>query len=233
MPRFRSIGLALSNYILQPFADDRLRQYRGRRCPVTSDVSGLGSYFLHHLGAHIFNGVLQFDLFCNSHTILGDRRSAKFLFQYYITSFRAQCNLDGIGQDIDTLFSFLLRASISKKSCFAINYFFSRYTIAKMSDSRMIRNSSPSIWISVPAYLPYNTVSPIFKVTGSSFLPGPAATTVPRYCGFRLCRIGNDDPALSSFFFTAGAGFTITLSDKGVTFNFLPIVVSIFLFLMR
>jgi hypothetical protein len=89
----------------------------------------------------------------------------------------------------------------------------------------MIRNSSPSIWISVPAYLPYSTVSPTFTVTGSSFLPGPAATTVPR-CGFSFAVSGMIIPP--AVFSSAGAGFTITLSAKGVTFNFLPIVVSIF-----
>ena len=40
------------------------------------------------------------------------------------------------------------------------------------------QESSPSIEISVPAYLPYKTVSPSFTVTGSSFLPGPAAITI-------------------------------------------------------
>src|SRR5882757_3373170 len=96
------------------------------------------------------------------------------------------------------------------------------YTIAKISDSLMIRKSFPSIWISVPAYLPYNTVSPTFTVTGSSFLPGPAATTVPR-CGFSFAVSGMMIPP--AVFSSAGAGFTITLSDKGVTLNFLPIVV--------
>jgi len=91
----------------------------------------------------------------------------------------------------------------------------------------MIRNSSPSIWISVPEYLPYNTVSPTLTVTGSSFLPGPAATTVPR-CGFSFAVSGMIIPP--AVFSSAGAGFTITLSERGVTFNFLPIVVSIFCF---
>lgn len=36
--------------------------------------------------------------------------------------------------------------------------------------------------ITVPLYLylPYNTGSPVFTVMGSSFLPGPAAITLPR-----------------------------------------------------
>jgi len=94
----------------------------------------------------------------------------------------------------------------------------------------MIRKSSPSIWISVPAYLPYRTVSPIFTVTGSSFLPGPAATTVPR-CGFSLAVSGMIMPP--AVFSSAGAGFTITLSASGVTFNFLPIVVLFYWFYLK
>src|SRR6187402_2223165 len=97
-----------------------------------------------------------------------------------------------------------------------------------MSDSLMMRKSSPSIWISVPAYLPYRTVSPIFTVTGSSFLPGPAATTVPR-CGFSFAVSGMIMPP--AVFSSAGAGFTITLSASGVTFNLLlAIVVFIYCF---
>jgi hypothetical protein len=80
-----------------------------------------------------------------------------------------------------------------------------------MSDSRMIRKSSPSIWISVPAYLPYNTVSPTFTVTGSSFLPGPAATTVPR-CGFSFAVSGMMIPP--AVFSSAGAGLKNTQSEK-------------------
>jgi hypothetical protein len=73
----------------------------------------------------------------------------------------------------------------------------------------MIRKSSPSIVISVPAYLPYSTVSPDFTVTGSSFFPGPAAMIVPR-CGFSFAVSGMIMPP--AVFSSAAAGFTITLS---------------------
>ena len=58
--------------------------------------------------------------------------------------------------------------------------------------------------ISVPAYLPYKTVSPAFTVTGSSFLPGPAAITVPR-CGFSFAVSGIIIPP--AVFSSAAAGF--------------------------
>src|SRR6476620_8788960 len=81
--------------------------------------------------------------------------------------------------------------------------------------------------ISVPAYLPYKTVSPVLTVTGSSFLPGPAAKTIPR-CGFSFAVSGIIIPP--AVFSSAAAAFTITLSCSGVTFTFLAIIVLILSF---
>src|SRR5690242_1878661 len=83
--------------------------------------------------------------------------------------------------------------------------------------------------ISVPAYLPYKTVSPFFTVTGSSFLPGPAAITVPR-CGFSFAVSGIMIPP--AVFSSAAAGFTITLSCRGITFTLLAILY-VFLVLVK
>src|SRR6478672_3526263 len=81
--------------------------------------------------------------------------------------------------------------------------------------------------ISVPAYLPYKTVSPSFTVTGSSFLPGPAAITTPR-CGFSLAVSGIMIPP--AVFSSAAAAFTITRSCNGVTFTLLAITYLIYCF---
>ena len=51
-----------------------------------------------------------------------------------------------------------------------------------MSDCFMMRYFLSSTVTSVPAYLPYRTSSPTLTSIGSSFLPGPTATTVP-CCG--------------------------------------------------
>src|SRR6185437_13472955 len=64
----------------------------------------------------------------------------------------------------------------------------------RTSSSRMIRNSSPSILISVPEYLPKSTRSPAFTSRGKTLpssldLPLPAAMTSPSW-GFSLALSG-------------------------------------------
>ncbi len=69
-----------------------------------------------------------------------------------------------------------------------------------MSDSFMIRSSSPSSLTSVPDHLPNSTRSPVFTSIGmslpaSSRPPGPTATTSPS-CGFSLAVSGMMMPPL-------------------------------------
>jgi len=60
--------------------------------------------------------------------------------------------------------------------------------------------------------LPYKTLSPTFTVTGSSFLPVPAASTTPR-CGFSFAVSGMMIPP--AVFSSAAAGLIITpLHDR-------------------
>src|SRR5581483_5950771 len=92
----------------------------------------------------------------------------------------------------------------------------------RMSSSRMIRNMSPSILISVPPYFEISTLSPFFTVKStflpSSFtLPVPRATTLPS-CGFSLAVSGIMIPP----FFTSvsSSGCTSTRSPRGLTLTF-------------
>src|SRR5690242_1179706 len=91
--------------------------------------------------------------------------------------------------------------------------------IPRMSSSRIIRNCSPSILISVPPYLEISTRSPFFTVKStffplSSTLPVPRATTLPS-CGFSLAVSGMMIPP----FFTScsSSGCTSTRSPRGLT----------------
>src|ERR1700709_2749403 len=86
-----------------------------------------------------------------------------------------------------------------------------------MSDSFMIRSSSPSSLISVPDHLPNSTLSPVLISIGislpaSSHPPGPTATTSP--CdGFSLALSGMMMPPL--VFSSGSMRLTTTRSCSG------------------
>ncbi len=90
--------------VLDAFADDRLSQQgRGGRA-VAGDVVGLGGDFFDQLGAHVFKAVFQFDFLGDGHTVIGDQRCAEFLVENDIAAFRAEGDLDGVSQLVDTSF---------------------------------------------------------------------------------------------------------------------------------
>ena len=83
------------------FANDGLGQNGGGGGAVTGFVVGAGSDFLHHLRAHVFELVSQFDFLGNRHTVFGDARCAKGLVDHDIAAFGAQGHFDSIGQNVD------------------------------------------------------------------------------------------------------------------------------------
>src|SRR5690554_219525 len=95
-------GVHASGNGFQAFVYDGLGQNSCSGGTVTGHIVGLGSYFLHHLRAHVLELVFQFDFLGNGNTVFSDGRSAKGLVQNHVTAFRAQSYLDRIGQDIYT-----------------------------------------------------------------------------------------------------------------------------------
>src|SRR5207249_9264612 len=55
------------------------RSYRRGGRAVPCDIGGLGRHFLHHLGAHVLDRILELDLLRDGDPILGDRRVPKLL----------------------------------------------------------------------------------------------------------------------------------------------------------
>ena len=49
--------------VLQPFAEDGLREDGCSGGAVSSDIAGFGGDFFHHLRAHVFVRVFEFDFF--------------------------------------------------------------------------------------------------------------------------------------------------------------------------
>src|SRR5215472_8906964 len=74
---------------------------------------------------------------------------------------------------------------------------FGHTTTPIMSDSFMIRSSSPSSLTSVPDHLPNNTRSPAFTPIGTSL---PFSSRPPALLRFLFDSVGNDDAALGFFF---------------------------------
>src|SRR5882762_7730225 len=195
---------------LQASADDRLREHGGGGGAVAGLVGGVGSDFLHHLRAHVLELVLQFDLFRDRDAVLGDGRGAEALVEHGIAALGTQRHLDGIRQNIHTLehalpgvvaeayvFSCHMLIPLKLNLLLKVNGSGEAYlpsTTAMTSSSRMTTSSSPSIFTSVPLYLPKRILSPTFKSSGrispfSKILPLPTATTFPKM-GFSVAVSG-------------------------------------------
>jgi len=86
--------------VLHALADNRLGQHGGSGGAVAGDVGGLGGDFLDHLGAHVLELVLQFDFLGDRHAVLGDGRRAEGALEHDVAAFRAEGDLDGVGEDV-------------------------------------------------------------------------------------------------------------------------------------
>ena len=86
---------------LHAFAVDGLRQNGGGGGAIASDVGSLRSHFTHHLGAHVFQGVFEFDFFGYGDAVLGDGRRTEFLFNHNIAALGAESHLHGVGQNVN------------------------------------------------------------------------------------------------------------------------------------
>ena len=82
----------------QPFPEDRFGQHGGRGGAVAGDVVGLAGGFLDQLGAQVFEGVVQFDVFGHGHAVFGHLRRAPALVQHGVAAAGAQRAAYGPGQ---------------------------------------------------------------------------------------------------------------------------------------
>ena len=87
--------------VLRAFAIDRLRQHRGRRRAVAGDVGRLARDFLHHLGAHVLERILQVDFLRDRDAVLGDRRRAELLVEDDVAPLGPERHLHRIRQAVD------------------------------------------------------------------------------------------------------------------------------------
>src|SRR5581483_6795440 len=88
----------------------------GGRAVIGND-RGLGSNFAHHLGAHVFERLLEFDLLGDGHTVLGDRGCAEFLVNDHVPALGPERDRNCVGELIDA-------AQDRLTGIFAVNYLF-------------------------------------------------------------------------------------------------------------
>ena len=86
---------------LLAFVEDGLGQNGRGGGAVAGGVGGLGSDFLHELGAHVLELVLQFDFLRNRHAVLGDGGGAKALVDDHVTTLGAEGDFDRVGKRVD------------------------------------------------------------------------------------------------------------------------------------
>src|SRR5579864_2207435 len=86
---------------LHAFAIDCLGENGRGGGAVAGHVGGLGSDFLHHLRAHVFERVFQFDFFCDGDAVLGDGRRTEFLVDHDVAALGTERDLDGVSEHVD------------------------------------------------------------------------------------------------------------------------------------
>ncbi len=161
---------------LEPLVEDGLGQHGGGGGAVAGHVGGLAGDLLHHLRTHVLVVVVELDLLGHGHAVLGDGRAPKLFSMMTFrpfgpsVTFTASASVftpaeDGVDAPAVEL-DFLGRHFESPLSP----------RTARMSSSRTITKVSPETVISLPAYLPYSTRSPVFTSSGVSL---PSSRTFP------------------------------------------------------
>src|ERR1019366_5021976 len=92
---------------LEAFAVDALGEQGRRGGAVAGVVGGLGSDFLHELGADVLVRVRQFDFLGDGHAVLGHGRGAEFLVDDDIAALGSKGDFYGPGEKLHALENFL------------------------------------------------------------------------------------------------------------------------------
>ena len=79
-------GVGARREVFQALSDDGLCEEHGGRRAVARDVVGLRRNFLDDLRAHVLEGIGQFDLLCNGHTVVGDEGCAELLVEHHVAA---------------------------------------------------------------------------------------------------------------------------------------------------
>ena len=98
---FHGHRVSAGGYGFYAFAVDRLGEDRSGRGAVAGDIGSFRCHFAHHLRAHVFLRVLEFDFLGYGYAVLGDGGRTEFLFNHNVAALGAESDLHGIGQKVD------------------------------------------------------------------------------------------------------------------------------------
>ncbi len=108
-------------HVAQALADERLGEDGRRRRAVTGDVVGLLGDLLDELRADLLERVVELDLLGDGDAVVGDRGGAPpLLVQDDVAALRAEGDLDGVGEGVQTPRSMPRRASSLKAMILAM-----------------------------------------------------------------------------------------------------------------
>ena len=79
-----------------------MSQDRGGGGSITGDIFGLGGYFFDQLGAEVLKRVVKLNLASDGDTVIGNRGGTPLLVEDNVATLRAQRDLDGISELVDT-----------------------------------------------------------------------------------------------------------------------------------
>ena len=88
-------------HVLEALANDDLGQQGRGGGTVTGDVVGRRGDLADELGALVLEDVLDLDLAGDRDTVVGDRRRAELFVEHDVTAFRAERDLDRVGDGVD------------------------------------------------------------------------------------------------------------------------------------
>src|ERR1051325_3581022 len=216
---------------LNAFRKNRARQNSRGGGAVPGNIGSLARDFLDHLRSHILELVFQLNFFRYGDTVLGNIGSPEGFVEYDVSPFGTECHGHCVSQNVDASQNRVARVPVKFHHfcCHRVSSWISLKTIyrsimPRISSSRMIRCSSPSILISVPEYLPKRIRSLTLTSRGvilpsSPCFPLPTATILPSW-GFSFAVSGIIIPPL--LFSSSFTRLTITRSCKGLIFTALP-----------
>ena len=162
---------------LGAFLHDRGGQHGRGGGAVAGVVVGLLGDLAHHLRAHVLELVLELDLLGDGDAVLGDAGRAEALVDHDVAALGAERHLHRVGESLDAAQhavarvggkSYVLGSHFSSLRCFFALGAVDQAITPMMSDSFMIRSSSPSSLTSVPDHLPNSTRSPFLMSIGMS-----------------------------------------------------------------